>query len=303
VRPAAGQSLLPLGETADDVPAPGSELPGLTGIVPVKDEEQNVEACIRSFAEICDEIIVVDSGSKDRTVELARHFTDRIYVRPWVDYRTFLKFAMPRARYRWLLIVDADERLTPSLRQQIRERVDAEGAGAVGFRMKRSSHFMGRRIRYSGWQNDFVYRFFKKGKGGPREREAHPGIVIDGTIEALDGLLLHFPYPTLEDYLAKFNRYTSGAARDRLKRGKRVTRVDRFLSPPARFLRTYVLRLGFLDGYPGFVLSALGAFYVFMRYTKMWQYQNAERLAAETQRLAVLDGRGGKAAPLRPPTH
>jgi glycosyltransferase involved in cell wall biosynthesis len=297
------QGTLPLGAASDDIPAPGSERPGLTGIVPVLNEEQNLEACIASFGEICNEIIVVDSGSTDRTVEIARRFTERVYVRPWVDYRTFLKFAMPHARYRWLLIVDADERLTPTLRKEIRERVDGEGAGAVGFRMKRSSHFMGRRIRYSGWQNDFVYRCFKKGKGGPREREAHPGIVIDGPIEPLDGLLLHFPYPTLEDYLAKFNRYTSGAARDRLKRGKRARWIDRFLSPPARFLRTYFLRFGFLDGYPGFVLSALGAFYVFMRYTKMWQFQNAERLAAETQRLALLDGRGGTAAPLRPPTH
>ena len=300
--PGAEQSLLPLG-AAEELPAPGSELPGLTGIVPVLDEEQNLEACIRSFAEICDEIIVVDSGSRDRTVEIARRFTDRVYVRPWVDYRTFLKFVMPRARHRWLLIVDADERLTPSLRKEIRERVDAEGAGAVGFRMKRSSHFMGRRIRFSGWQNDFVYRCFRKGKGGPREREVHPGIVIDGEIAALDGLLLHFPYPTLEDYFGKFNRYTSAAARDRLRSGKRVRWFDRFLSPPARFLRTYFLRYGFLDGYQGFVLSVLGAFYVFARYTKMWQMQNAERLAAETQRLAVLDGRGGSAARLRPPTH
>jgi glycosyltransferase involved in cell wall biosynthesis len=319
------QSTLPLDHPADDIPAQGSELPGLTGIVPVLDEEQNLEACITSFAEICDEIIVVDSGSRDRTVEIARRFTDRVYVRPWVDYRTFLKFAMPRARRRWLLVVDADERLTPSLRKQIRERVEAEGereertakqgpqqhgdtpgqrsAGAVGFRMKRSSHFLGRRIRYSGWQNDFVYRFFRKGKGGPREREVHPGIVIDGPIEPLDGLLLHFPYPTLEDYFAKFNRYTSAAARDRLKAGKRVRWSDRFLSPPARFLRTYFLRYGFLDGYPGFVLSVLGAFYVFARYTKMWQMQNAEDLAAEMKRLAVLDGRGGTATRLRPPTH
>ncbi|MEN8162322.1 MAG: hypothetical protein ABFS41_19780 [Myxococcota bacterium] len=149
----------------------------------------------------------------------------------------------------------------------------------------------------------FVYRFFQKGKGGPRDREVHPGIVIDGPIEPLDGLLLHFPYPTLEDYFSKFNRYTSAAARDRLRAGKRARWIDRFLSPPARFLRTYFLRLGFLDGYQGFVLSVLGAFYVFARYTKMWQMQNAERLAAETQRLTVLDGRGGAAAPLRPPTH
>ncbi len=297
------QPALPLGGDSDPLPAPGSELPGLTGIVPALNEEQNLEACIASFGEICDEIIVVDSGSSDRTLEIARRFTDRIYVRPWVDYRTFLKFAMPRARHRWLLIVDCDERLTPSLRKEIRERVDREGAGALGFRMKRVSHFMGRRIRYSGWQNDFVYRCFRKGKGGPREREVHPGIVIDGPIEALDGVLLHFPYPSLEDYFGKFNRYTSAAARDRLRAGKRVRWSDRFLSPPARFLRTYFLRYGFLDGYPGFVLSVLGAFYVFARYTKMWQMQNAERLAAETQRLAVLDGRGGAAAPLRPPAH
>jgi glycosyltransferase involved in cell wall biosynthesis len=297
------QSVLPLGGDAEDVPAPGSERPGLTGIIPAMNEEANLEACIESFREICDEIIVVDSGSTDSTLEIARRYTDRIYVRPWVDYRTFLKFAMPRARYRWLLIVDCDERLTPTLRKEVRDRVDREGAGAVGFRMKRTSHFMGRRIRYSGWQNDFVYRFFRKGKGGPRDREVHPGIVIDGTIEPLDGLLLHFPYPTLEDYFGKFNRYTSAAARDRLRAGKRVRWTDRFLSPPARFLRTYFLRLGILDGYQGFVLSVLGAFYVFARYTKMWQMQNAERLAAETQRLTVLDGRGGAAAPLRPPSH
>jgi len=303
VTPPSEQAALPLGPEAGDLPVPGSELPGLTGIVPALNEEANLEACLESFREICDEIIVVDSGSTDRTVEIARRFTDRVYVRPWVDYRTFLKFAMPRARRRWLLIVDCDERLTPTLRKEVRERVDAEGAGAVGFRMKRVSHFLGRRIRWSGWQNDFVYRFFMKGKGGPREREVHPGIVIDGPIEALDGLLLHFPYPTLEDYFAKFNRYTSAAARDRLRAGKQARWSDRFLSPPARFLRTYFLRLGILDGYPGFVLSALGAFYVFARYTKMWQMQNAERLAAETKRLAVLDGRGGRAAPLRPPAH
>jgi glycosyltransferase involved in cell wall biosynthesis len=294
---------LPLGGEADDVPVPGSERPGLTGIVPALNEEQNLEACLESFREICDEIIVIDSGSSDRTVEIARRFTDRVYVRPWVDYRTFLKFAMPRARHRWLLIVDCDERLTPSLRKEVRDRVDREGGGAVGFRMKRSSHFMGRRIRFSGWQNDFVYRFFRKGKGGPREREVHPGIVIDGPIEPLDGLLLHFPYPNLEDYFAKFNRYTSAAARDRLRAGKKVRWSDRFLSPPARFLRTYFLRYGFLDGYPGFVLAVLGSFYVFARYTKMWQMQNAERLAAETGRLSILDGRGGTAAPLRPPSH
>ena len=294
-----GQEELDLG--AEGVPAPGSERPGLTGIVPALNEERNLEDCLRSFEDICDELIVVDSGSTDATLEIAKRHTDRVYQRAWTDYRGFLQFAMPRARHRWLLIVDCDERVSPGLAREIRERVDRDGGGAVGFRMRRVNHFLGRRIRFSGWQNDFVYRFFRKGRGGPRDREVHPGIVIDGPIEALDGALLHFPYPTLEDYFTKFNRYTSAAARDRLRAGRRARWTDRFLSPPFRFFRAYVLRLGFLDGYPGFVLAWLGAFYVFARYTKMWQMQNAERLEQARQRLSRSDVPGGARARLRPP--
>jgi glycosyltransferase involved in cell wall biosynthesis len=224
-----------------DVVEPGSELPGLTGIVPALNEEQNLEECLESFKEICDEIIVIDSFSSDATVEIAKRYTDRVYQRKWADYRTFLNFAMPRARHRWLLIVDCDERVSPGLRAEIRARVDAEGDGADGFRMLRVNHFMGRRIRHGGWDDDYIYRFFRKGRGGPRDREVHPGIVIDGKIEALDGAMLHFPYPTLEDYLGKFNRYTSAAARDRLRAGRRVRWVDRFLAPPFRFLKGYGL--------------------------------------------------------------
>jgi glycosyltransferase involved in cell wall biosynthesis len=287
----------------EDVPAPGSELPGLSGIVPTLNEEGNLEECLQSFQDICDEIIVVDSFSQDRTVEIARRFTDRVYQQRWVDYRTFLKFAMPRARYRWLLIVDCDERVSLRLRREIRDRVDKEGGGFDGFRMLRVNHFLGRRIRHGGWDGDFIYRFFRKGRGGPREREVHPGIVIDGRIEALDGPILHFPYPTLEDYFAKFNRYTSAAARDRIAAGRSVRWIDRFLAPPLRFFKTYVLQLGFLDGYPGFVLACLSFLYVFVRYTKMWQIQNAERIALANQRLAEMDEGGGARAPLRPPRH
>jgi glycosyltransferase involved in cell wall biosynthesis len=285
----------------DDVPEPGSELPGLTGIVPALNEEQNLEDCLGSFCEICDEIIVIDSFSTDRTLEIARRFTDRVYQQKWVDYRTFLKFAMPRARYRWLLIVDCDERVSPGLRREIRDRVDKDGAGSDGFRMLRLNHFLGRRIRHGGWDDDYIYRFFRKGRGGPREREVHPGIVIDGRIEPLDGAMLHFPYPTLEDYFDKFNRYTSAAARDRLAARKKVHWYDRFLAPPFRFFKSYVLQRGFLDGYPGFVLACLGVLYVFVRYTKMWQLQNAARIRHSNQELARTDEGGGAKARLRPP--
>ena len=285
----------------DDVPPPGGELPGLTGIVPALNEEENLEDCLRSFCDICDEIIVVDSFSQDRTVEIARRFTDRVYQQKWADYRTFLKFAMPRARHRWLLIVDCDERVSPRLRRESRDRVDKEGNGFDGFRMLRTNHFLGRRIRHGGWDGDFIYRFFRKGRGGPRDREVHPGIVIQGRIEALDGPMLHFPYPTLEDYFTKFNRYTSAAARDRIAAGRRVRWIDRFLAPPFRFLKAYVLQRGFLDGYPGFILACLSFMYVFVRYTKMWQIQTAERIALQNQRLAEVDEGGGARARLRPP--
>jgi glycosyltransferase involved in cell wall biosynthesis len=279
----------------------GNELPGLTGIVPALDEEQNLEACLESFAEICDEIIVIDSFSSDATVEIAKRFTDRVYARKWVDYRTFLNFAMPLARHRWLLIVDCDERVSPGLRREIRERVDKDGDGYDGFRMLRVNHFLGRRIRHGGWDDDFIYRFFRKGRGGPRDREVHPGIVIQGEIEALDGAMLHFPYPSLEDYFQKFNRYTSAAARDRIRSGRRVHWYDRFAAPPFRFLKTYVLQRGFLDGYPGFVLACLSMFYVFVRYAKMWRLQNEERIERSIEVLARSDEGGGSRTRLRPP--
>ena len=291
-----------------EVPEPGSEKPGLTGIVAALNEEQNLEACLESFKDICDEIIVVDSFSSDATVDIAKRYTDCVYQRKWVDYRTFIKFAMPRARYRWLLIVDCDERLSPRLRAEIRVRVDAAASGrdgdgphADGFRMLRVNHFMGRRIRHGGWGNDFIYRFFRKGKGGPREREVHPGIVIDGKIEALDGSMLHFPYPSLEEYFGKFNRYTSAAARDRLAAGRRVHWYDRFLAPPFRFLKGYVLQRGFLDGYPGFVLACLSSMYVYVRYVKMWQAQDAEQIERRNRALLESDEGGGSRARLRPP--
>ncbi len=282
-------------------PARGDERPGLTGIVAAGDEERNLEACLGSFASLCDELIEVDSLSRDRTVEIARRFTDRIVQRPWTSYRDFLEFALPLARHRWLLVVDCDERVTPRLAREIRERVDADGAGFAGFRIRRVNHFLGRRIRFGSWRGDHVYRFFRRGRGRPRPREVHPGIVIDGPIEALDGALLHFPYPTLDDYFAKFNRYTSAAARDRLAAGRRARRLDRFLSPPLRFLRDYLLRLGFLDGYPGFVLALLAGFYVFVRYTKMWQMQNAGRIEERQRELAADDPGGGARGRLRPP--
>jgi len=283
------------------VSEPEDARPGLTGVVAAGNEERNLEACLGSFASLCDELIVVDSLSSDRTVEIARRFTDRIVQRPWTSYRDFLEHALPLARHRWLLVVDCDERVTPRLAREIRERVDADGAGFAGFRIRRVNHFLGRRIRFGGWRGDHVYRFFRKGRGRPRPREVHPGIVIDGPIEALDGALLHFPYPTLDDYFAKFNRYTSAAARDRLAAGQRARWIDRFLSPPFRFLRDYVLRLGFLDGYPGFVLALLSGFYVFVRYTKMWQLQNAEGIAERHRELAAEDPGGGARARLRPP--
>lgn len=284
-----------------DIPEPGSERPGLSGIVATLNEEQNLEACLESFKEICDEIIVVDSFSSDATVEIAKRYTDRVYQRKYVDYRTFNKFAIRLARYRWLLIVDSDERVSPGLRDEIRAKVDADGAGADGFRMLRVNHFMGRRIRHGGWDDDYIYRFFRKGKGAPREREVHPGIVIDGPVQALDGAMLHFPYPSLEDYFTKFNRYTSAAARDRLEAGRRVHWHDRFLAPPFRFFKGYLLQAGFLDGYPGFVLACLSAMYVYVRYVKMWQVQNAEAIARQNRELAESDARGGSRARLRPP--
>ncbi|MCX7719468.1 MAG: glycosyltransferase family 2 protein [Candidatus Sumerlaeaceae bacterium] len=243
----------------------------LTVIIPTFNEERNIADAIASAA-WADEVMVVDSFSTDRTVEIARAAGVRVLEHEYVNSATQKNWAIPQASNPWVMVLDADERITPALRAEI-EHFLADPGGYRGLRIYRANHFMGRPIRYCGWQDDSVLRVFPRESGRYIEREVHADVVVDGPVRVARERLHHNTFESFDQYMKKFDRYTTWAAGDRGRVTRRVTFVHLLLRPWWRLFRQYVLRLGFLDGRAGIVVCMLAAFSVFMKYAKLWERQ------------------------------
>jgi glycosyltransferase involved in cell wall biosynthesis len=233
-------------------------------------EEQNIAACLESVT-WADELIVIDAGSTDRTLELARTYTPHVEVLPWKGYGAARNSALERTTGDWVLWLDADERVTPELAIEIREIVAAGSVEADGYAIPRRAYFCGKWIRHCGWYPSRVVRLFRPGKARFSETRVHEQLVIDGRVVNSRHDLLHFTDPDLKHYFAKFNTYTSLAAQDLFKAGRRFRLSDIIVKPAFTLLRMYILRLGFLDGIHGLVLSIASAAYVFAKYAKLWE--------------------------------
>lgn len=243
----------------------------ITIIIPVFNEERNIRAAMESAA-WADEILVVDSFSTDRTVDLAREGGARIIQREYGNSASQKNWAIPQAAHPWVMILDADERIPPALRGEIEAFLAAPG-DTKGLRIFRENHFMGRRIRYCGWQDDSVLRVFPRDEGRYLDREVHADVVLEGPVRVLKSRLTHYTFESFEQYMKKFDRYTTWAAGDRARTTRRVGLVQLALRPSWRFFKQYVLRLGFLDGRAGFIVCGLAAFSVFLKYAKLWERQ------------------------------
>jgi (heptosyl)LPS beta-1,4-glucosyltransferase len=238
-------------------------------------EEDRLRDCLESVT-WADEIVVVDAESGDRTVPLAREFTDRVWVRPWPGFAAQKNFAIDQARGAWVLSVDADERVTPALRERIQAVLGA-GSPADGFRIPRRNIFWGGWVRHGGLYPDYQLRLFRRGAGRFAEDSVHESVRVAGRVDALDEPLLHHSYRDIEDFVARSNRYSTLAARDWVRRGRRAGVADMALRPLGRFLSMYFLQRGFLDGGRGLVLAVLYAHYVFLRSAKAWEMGRAGR--------------------------
>lgn len=259
--------------------------PRLSVILITKNEAHNIEDCLRSVAGLADEIVVVDSGSTDGTVETARRLGARVSVTgDWPGFGVQKGRALGLAEGEWVLSLDADERVSPALAAQIRAVVgtpaaDTSGhafagesgvAGAtLGFELSRLSSFCGQWMRHGDWYPDRVLRLFRRGHGRFTDDLVHERIVVDGPVGRLEGDLLHHTMPSLDDALDKMNRYTSGRALDRVRAGKRGSLGGALGHGLWAFLRSYVLKRGFLDGRLGFVLAVYIAEGTYYRYLKM----------------------------------
>ncbi len=242
-------------------------MPELSVAVIALDEEERLRACLESVA-WADEVVVVDSGSSDKTVAIAREFTDRVLFHAWEGYGAQKNFAVAQCRGDWILSLDADERVSDALRAEI-DSVLAAAPAEVGFRIPRQNFFQGVWVRHGGWYPDLQLRLFRRGRGAFTGSAVHESVRVDGPVGRLRAPFVHQSYRGIADFVARANRYSELAARELAGSGRGGSLADLLLRPGWRFLSMYVLRAGFLDGWRGLVLAVLYAHYVFLRAAKV----------------------------------
>jgi glycosyltransferase involved in cell wall biosynthesis len=235
-------------------------------------EEKNIIPALESVR-WADEILVVDSGSTDQTVEHAKTYTDKVFSVPWQGFGATKNFALQHATGDWVLWLDADERVSGELAAEIQHVTRSRDSTYAAYDVARRAFFLGRWIKHCGWYPSRVTRLFRRGKGTFSETHVHEKLVIEGPIGILRHDILHYTDPDLYHYFSKFNRYTSLAAKDLHKAGKSFRIFDLLIRPPFLFIKMYIFRLGFLDGIQGFILSVVSSAYVFTKYAKMWELQ------------------------------
>ncbi len=253
-----------------------SEKVHLSAIVITQNEERNIVDCLQSIT-WADEIVVVDARSTDRTVELAMQFTPKVYVTDWLGYGPAKNFALERSTNGWVLWLDADERVTPELAEEIQTIVSSDSKGCNGYDVARKAYFLGKWIRHCGWYPGYVIRLFRRGSARFSSSNVHEKIETDGQIGRLENDLIHHTDENLFHYFAKFNRYTTLAAKDVAAAHRTFSLYDVMVRPSYLFCKMYLLRLGFLDGIHGLVLSLLSAAYVFTKYAKVWEIEPGSR--------------------------
>ncbi len=242
----------------------------LSVIIPTFNEAANIRAALESVR-WADELIVVDSFSKDDTVALARPLADRLLQRSYSGPADQKNWAIPQASYSWVLLLDADERVPDALQTEIQALLaDSDRIEEDAFWIGRQNHFMGQRIRYSGWQNDGVIRLIRRDRCRYNSKQVHEEIETQGLrIGKLQHSLEHYTYQTLIHYLDKTRRYSIWSAQDYLAATPRVGWYHLLAKPFFRFIKHFVIGRGFLDGKAGFIISAVMAWGVFVRYVKI----------------------------------
>ena len=239
----------------------------LSVILITKNEAANIRACLESVA-WADEIIVVDSGSTDDTVAIARQMGARVYEHDWPGFGTQKNRALGYASKDWIFSIDADERVTPELRSEIETIIRTEHTSDA-YIISRLSNYCGRFMRHSGWYPDLLPRLFKRGKARFSDDLVHERLIVEGATGELRGLLLHYAFDDLEEVLHKVNQYSSAGAQMMQRRGRQTSLTGAVLRGIWSFMRTYVLRGGFLDGREGFMLAVSNAEGTYYRYLKL----------------------------------
>lgn len=239
----------------------------ITAIIPTLNEEIHIQEAIKSVS-FADEIIVIDSFSTDKTLEIAREFNVKIIKREFDDFSLQKNYAIDKAKHDWVYILDADERVTTEVKKEILDAVKEPGE-YVGFYVKRAFYFSNKKVNYSGFQRDKVIRLFLK-EYATYKGVVHEKIAAKGKIGFFKNKIDHFSYRSYNHYISKMNHYGALRSQQFFKEGRKVNFFHILIKPCARFFIHYFIRLGFLDGFTGLIFAKIQAYSVFVKYVKLW---------------------------------
>jgi len=262
-------------------PSMDEKIPLSVAII-TKNEADNLPGCLRSVA-FARQVVVVDSGSDDGTLEIAREFGCEVFAEPWKGFGAQKQAAIDRCREPWVLVLDADERIPPETQAAIRAAVSAGEGAAPGYSFPRKNFFQGRWIRHMGWWPDRITRLFRRGMGRMTEAPVHEAVEVTGKVEALEAPIEHYTEGRLSEILKKIDRYSTLAAEEAFREGRRSSVWGALARAEITFLQNYVLRRGFLDGRQGLVLSVTDAVNKFFKYAKLSEL-NRQKEGSEEER-------------------
>jgi len=248
----------------------------LTVLTLVPNAGDRLAKCLESATWADDIFCVVDANTTDGSDAVARHYTDHVLTHEYINAAAQRNWALPQIETEWTLVLDADEWLSDELSAAVKQII-ASTNSADGYSIRRRSYFFGKLIEHCGWHHDYNLRLFRTAKGRYLDKRVHSKVLIDGTTAEIHAPMYHDTYRDFNEYFQTFERFTTWGAEDAYATGKRARIVDLTLRPLSRFIKMYLLRQGFRDGYHGAVLCGLGAFSVFTKYAKLW---NLERVAS-----------------------
>lgn len=243
----------------------------ISACITAGNEERNIRRCLESV-KWADEIIVVDSFSTDRTVEICREYTDRVYKHKWLGYIGQKNLIKDLAKTPWILFIDADEEISPELKEEIlTDFRNGQCTHYAGYEFPRMVYFLGRWISHGDWYPDIKLRLFRKDKGICGGKEPHDRTTVNGPVKLLKNHMYHYTYDNITDQLNTLNRFSSITAKGWYDNNTPFKITDIMFRPFLRFIRGYILKRGFMDGLPGLIIAVIVAYGVFIKYAKLWE--------------------------------
>lgn len=248
-------------------------MPDISCVIITYNEEENIRRCLQAIS-WCDEIVIVDSGSEDRTLKICEEFNCKIHHKNFNGYGEQKRFAVSLAENDWVFNVDADEVVTEELREEILLALNQNPKSVNGFYLPRSLFFLGRRFKYGRASNEYYLRLFNKKHGDFSEDKVHEGVSVEGSTKKLNGALLHYSYNSIHQYFEKFNNYTTQAAQELFEKGKKRSLIFTAIGLPVYLFKNYFVNRNFLNGWQGFLWALFSSWYPVVKYAKLWALRN-----------------------------